>query len=99
MELSSEGKEVLPATNMLRPHPIGGDTFQAPALVMLALPLPGSVKAAPASAALIFPECEDLVEAMSTAPAVASVVIAATPAAAPFSDTIGVVIARECVFP
>ena len=70
------------ATNMLRPHLIGGDMSEAPALAMLALLPPGSMKAAPASTELLCPECEDWVDAMSIAPAVAPIVSAASPAPA-----------------
>lgn len=73
------------ATNMLRPHLIGGDMSEATALAMLALLPPGSTKAAPASAQLTCPECEDLVDAICIASAVAPIVSAASPvpAAAP----------------
>ena len=39
--------------------------LEAPALAMLVLLPPGFMKAAPASAGLICPECEDLVDATS----------------------------------
>ena len=44
---------------------IGGYMLEAPALATLALLLPGFMKVAPASAGLICPKCEDLVDAMS----------------------------------
>ena len=102
LELSSEDKGIFAAlaTTMLRLYLIDGDMSEAPALLRLALP-PGFMKAASASGALFCPEYENLVNAMSVAPAVASVVIAATfaPASAPLSGIMGFVIAREYVLP